>query len=188
MNRARTLQQGALLIETLVALLIIAFGILGFVGLQARTAVASLEGYQRAQALILLNDMAARINANRQNAAAYAALFESGGAYLGASTPATCPASPVANRDLCEWTRALLGAAEQNASGDLLGAVTNARGCIKELNATDKVYLVAVFWQGARASGPSPVVCGPGATAAPSYGNDNLRRAVSLQLRIGKLS
>ena len=55
-------QRGAAMIEVLISMLIVAFGTLGFVGLQARTTVTTIEGYQRSQALILINDISQRIN------------------------------------------------------------------------------------------------------------------------------
>ena len=70
-GRAARAQLGALLIEVLVALLICAFGLLGFAGMQARAASAESKAFQRSQALILVEDMASRINANRAHAGEY---------------------------------------------------------------------------------------------------------------------
>ncbi|WP_232324480.1 type IV pilus modification PilV family protein, partial [Variovorax sp. WDL1] len=64
-------QRGATLLEALVTLVIIAFGLLGLVGLQSRLQVSEMEAYQRSQALILLNDMANRIAINRRAAGSY---------------------------------------------------------------------------------------------------------------------
>ncbi|MEO5695697.1 MAG: hypothetical protein ABIQ60_01025, partial [Burkholderiaceae bacterium] len=66
-----TAQGGAMLLEALVAILICAFGLLGFMGMQARATAAEFESYQRSQALVLLEDMASRINANRSDAGSY---------------------------------------------------------------------------------------------------------------------
>ena len=52
-------------------MVIIAFGLLGMAGLQMRMQTSEMESYQRSQALLLLNDMANRIAANRNNAASY---------------------------------------------------------------------------------------------------------------------
>ncbi|MDP3678960.1 MAG: prepilin-type N-terminal cleavage/methylation domain-containing protein, partial [Methylotenera sp.] len=54
-------QRGALLLEVLVTIVILAIGLLGLAGLQAKLQSSEMESYQRAQALILLNDMASRI-------------------------------------------------------------------------------------------------------------------------------
>ena len=68
---AAAAQRGALLIEVLVAILICAFGLLGFAGMQARATSSEFEGFQRSQALVLIEDMVSRMNANRAHAAEY---------------------------------------------------------------------------------------------------------------------
>ena len=98
--------RGFSLIEVLVTILILMVGLLGLAGLQGRALTAQMESYQRSQALILLKDMADRINANRKNAASYVT--------AGLGTGAACPAvvaGNIASVDLNEWCEALLGAA-----------------------------------------------------------------------------
>ncbi|MBC5781660.1 type IV pilus modification protein PilV [Ramlibacter sp. USB13] len=167
-------QGGFTLLETLVAMLIVAFGVLGYVGLQARTVVSTLEGYQRAQALVLVADIAQRINLNRHSAAAYVADD------VGVDDPGACPATPVATRDLCQWAHLLRGAAEQQ-DGNKVGAITAARGCIASLGGDQ--YMVSVVWQGVQATGPTPLACGTG-----EYADENLRRGVSTVIRIANLT
>jgi type IV pilus assembly protein PilV len=165
-------------------MLIVAFGVLGFVGLQARTAVTNLEGYQRAQAMILLNDMVQRVSSNRADAASYVLTAQ----YVGASAPpGTCPTTSVAAQDLCEWAKLLLGAAE-TVGGNSVGSVNNARGCVQQVAGTPNEYIVAVFWEGVRSSGASPVACGFGGTTAPTDTDTTMRRGVSTVVRIGVLS
>jgi type IV pilus assembly protein PilV len=170
----RPAQSGFALIEALIAMLIIAFGILGFVGLQARTAVTSLEGYQRSQALVLLNDITQRINLNRANASAYVA------ADIGVADPGSCSGGPGAARDLCEWANLIRGSAEQQG-GNKLGAMQAARGCIDSLGA--RQYRVSVVWQGVQATGATPLACGLG-----GYASEDLRRGVSVVIRIADLA
>src|SRR5262245_38467268 len=64
--------RGFTMIEVLVSLVITVIGLLGLIGMQAFSHQAELESYQRAQALILLNDIVEKINANRQSAGCYA--------------------------------------------------------------------------------------------------------------------
>ena len=64
-------QCGVTLIEVLVAVVVTVIGLLGMVALQMRAYTTETESYQRAQAAILLEDMASRIRANNDNAAAY---------------------------------------------------------------------------------------------------------------------
>jgi len=59
---------GFTMIEVLVTLFVLALGLIGVIGLQARGQQAELESYQRGQALVLLQDMVDRMNANRADA------------------------------------------------------------------------------------------------------------------------
>jgi type IV pilus assembly protein PilV len=192
--RAHRLQRGYLMIEVLITLFILAIGLLGVVGLQARAEQAETDSYQRTQALILAQDMAERISANRG-----AAFDTSASPYIvlttaplgtGATKNCTTPAT-TADIDLCAWSDALLGAAEsyggtcnttngasrgQNCAGTLL----NARGCITSPAA--HVYLIQVVWQGLAASSAPPNSVGCGATL---YGADEgFRRAVTTVVQI----
>ena len=64
-------QAGVGLIEILVALLVLAIGILGFVALQYRAVEATSEAINRVQAMNIARDMAERIRANRDGLTAY---------------------------------------------------------------------------------------------------------------------
>ncbi len=175
--------------EALVAMLIVAFGVLGFVGLQARTAVSNLEGYQRAQALVLLGDISQRMSINRVGTRnGYYVRSDIG---VNACTTPTAPSPPpsnfnvaaydTANTDICAWADLIRGAAEKDAGGTNVGAMLGARGCITA-TANPNEYLVTIVWQGIQASGPAPQACGQN-----QYGNENLRRGISQVVRIGIL-
>ena len=64
-------QQGVALMEVLVALLILALGVLGFVALQYRAIEASSEGEYRIQAINLARDLAEKIRTNGGELATY---------------------------------------------------------------------------------------------------------------------
>lgn len=168
-------QAGAAMIEVLVAILITAFGILGFVGLQAQTAVSQVEGYQRTQALILINDMAERIALNRTQAAAYVADD------IGVTNPASC-AAPVTRAaiDLCEWSELIQGAAEVQGTAKL-GAMLGARACIT--NPAPNQYLISLVWQGVQATGAPITECGK-----DDFASEDTRRAVTTVVQIADLS
>lgn len=176
MTKLHSPQQGVALIEALIAMLIVAFGVLGFVGLQARTTVANLEGYQRSQALILVNDMAERMNLNRANALSYV------GSNIGVTDPGDCTGSTLtaAQKDLCEWSKLIQGAAETQGSTKL-GAMLNARGCITSPAVNQ--YLLAVAWQGVQASGAPVNTCGK-----DTFSAENMRRVVTVVVQIANLS
>ena len=64
-------QRGTSLVEVLVTIVILAFGLLGLAGLQSRLQISDMEAYQRAQALVLLEDYTSRITSNRGQAVDY---------------------------------------------------------------------------------------------------------------------
>jgi type IV pilus assembly protein PilV len=181
-------QQGATMIEILIAMLIIAFGLLGMGGLQGRMQLSEVEAYQRSQALLLVSDMASRISANRLNAASYVT------AALGTSTDCSGLASTTrAQSDLKEWCTALQGAAEFSGASATTttsrGAMVGGRGCVQV--AADGDYLITIAWQGltALSAPPAAVTCG-----ADSYNdgvkctNDQCRRVVTTIVRIASLT
>lgn len=176
MKSSSTPQQGVALIEALIAMLIVAFGVLGFVGLQARTTVANLEGYQRSQALILVNDMAERMKLNRGDAVAYV------GSSIGTTAPGDCTnaALTTAQRDMCEWATTIQGAGEVQG-GTKVGAMLNARGCIT--NPATNQYLISVAWQGLQPSGSPANACGQNA-----YSSEDTRRVVSVVMQVAQLT
>lgn len=180
------------MLEVLVSMVIILVGLLGLAGLITLGQKAEMESYQRAQALILLNDMEDRINANRKVASCYAitTLGESS-EFLGtdglvpdACAVGTAEQQATRDADLDAWNDALLGAAE-TSDGANVGAMIGARGCIEQLDAAANIYLLSVAWQGL-SSTFAPVdglVCGK-----DLYGNDAQRRVVSTTLRIANLT
>lgn len=175
-------QRGTTMIEVLVTIVILTLGLLGMAGLQARLQVSEMESYQRAQALILLEDMANRIKTNRSAAAAYVTSSP-----LGAGM--TCPVyltPTVQQLDASEWCNALQGAAE-TTGGSKVGAMIGGRGCVESLVANE--YLVTVAWQGmaALSAPPSTVTCGQGAYDGGACTGDRCRRAITTVVRIGTL-
>jgi type IV pilus assembly protein PilV len=176
------------MIEVLVTMVIIAFGLLGMAGLQVRLQSSELESYQRSQALLLLNDMANRMSANRTAVMA--------GSYnVPASSPVgagmTCTALPLTpttvERDRYEWCVALQGAAE-TLGGANAGALIGGRGCVKSVGGD---YMVTVAWQGQTpiSAPPSSVACGKNSydAASGSCVNDLCRRTVTTLVRIATL-
>ena len=170
---------GFSMIEVLITIVILMFGLLALAGLQGRAVTAQMESYQRSQALILLKDMADRISSNRKNAASYVT------AEVG--TGAACPAAgaTTASKDLNEWCNALLGAAEVQGTSNI-GAMIGARGCITQTVApatgVASQYLVVVAWQGLNSTATSTITCGQN-----QYGNEGLRRLVAIPVNIADL-
>ena len=204
----RRRQHGFSMLEVLISLAIMAFGLLGLVGMQAVAHKSELESYQRAQALVLLSDIIDRINTNRAAATCYAVTTSATSAgstsYLGATSGGghysvggfSCPAAASnpdgvarAQLDLTQIDNILQGSAEQ-LSGGQVGAMIGARACIG-FDSTTQAYTVAVAWQGA-----SPTYSPVGWTNAPSttrycatglYGAETQRRVVWNSLIVATL-
>ena len=66
-----TRARGTSMVEVLVTLVILAFGLLGVAGLQTKVGVAEMESYQRAQALLALSQMTERMSGNTAQATSY---------------------------------------------------------------------------------------------------------------------
>ena len=66
-NRRRA--EGVTMLEVLVAIFILTLGLLGTAAMQSQMQATQVEAYQRAQAIVLLQDMVDRVNANRKNVA-----------------------------------------------------------------------------------------------------------------------
>jgi type IV pilus assembly protein PilV len=182
---------GFSLLEVLVTILLLAFGLLGLAALQVRMVSANSEAYQRAQAAALLADMVERVRASGNVSAG---TIDSG--YLtGTGTVGTGDSNTVTNcatlsagatRDLCEWSNALKGTGEASGTASV-GAMIGGRGCITQVQApntgtnicTPGIYSVAVAWQGL-----SPTVAPASACASGLYGTDTQRRVLTARVVI----
>jgi type IV pilus assembly protein PilV len=199
-------QHGFALLEALLTIVILAFGLLGMFGLQGRMSVAGVEAYQRAQATLLVSDMADRMSASPFAACASVAVTDAARnacmanrlqSYVttspigtGDSQPTDCSALAVgAARDECEWSNAIKGAAETTTAAGNVGAMTGARGCIEQMQAPDPsagvctpgIYRVSAVWQGLSPTVVPSIACGTG-----SYGsNEAYRRVIAARVSIG---
>jgi type IV pilus assembly protein PilV len=191
-NSSQT-QAGFSMIEVLVTLIILMTGLLGLAGLQAQGQRSELESYQRVQALILLQDIEERINANRKVAACYALTTDTtnGTPYLGVSATASpaCTSGTLeqqarAIQDMQDWSASLAGAAETSGGGSSVGAMVGARGCVSLIDAASQTYLISIAWQGIGKTAAPPAGLG---CAKGLYGDEAQRRVVSITLRIASL-
>jgi len=185
-----SLSTGFSLIELLVSLAVTGIGLVGVLQLYAYGQSSELESYQRSQALVLLDDMANRLDANRGAAPCYAvsdavsgapSVGEGNSAIFSCTGAGTSASRALADSDLAQWDLALKGGAERR-DGVNVGGVRGARGCVWSDVAGD-VYVLSVSWQG-RAPGSVPTnTCGQG-----EYGDEQLRRVVSTTVRLADLN
>lgn len=186
-----TRQRGVSLVEVLVTVLILAFGLLGVAGLQAKMSLAEMESYQRSQALLALTEITERMSASGAQAVNYVTAGTIG---TGDLQPPTCTTIlPGPNRDLCEWSNSLKGMSEKKSTlpvGGMVGAV----GCITQQQAinptvgvcTAGIYQVSVAWQGMNpTAAPAPALaCGKGSIGA----TDAYRRVIAATVTVGTTS
>lgn len=179
-------QRGTSMVEVLVTLIILAVGLLGLAGLQSRLQASEMDAYQRAQALILLQDMASRLTANRANAEDY---ITGDDAPLG--TGNECPTSTATRQEIDsgEWCNALLGASEESSTASNVGAMVGGRGCITDLPG-DGEYLITVAWQGLTpvSAPPEGVGCGKDLYDGGNCVDDRCRRVVTTVVRVANLA
>lgn len=173
---SRPRQAGVGLLEVLVTLIVLVVGLLGMAALQMRAQQAEMESYQRSQALILLEDMVARMTTNRAFRECYALTDLLG---TGVEFEET-GCDERADIDLEQWDGLLKGSAEI-LGGNEVGAMIGARGCI---TGTNNDFRVTVVWQG-RTNTVAPVGndCGE-----DLYGDETRRRLVSRDIRFAVLN
>lgn len=175
------------LIEVLVALLVIAIGLLGTIALQSRATQFELESYQQVQALILVDDMISRVSANRRYGTRDCYIHgDYGEDYLGTGTDIDGPLNPGCDEraadDLFRWDQLLKGASV-SVGGEDVGGMIGARGCIEKV--TDNLYTISVAWQGFHPidrDAPLASDCGEG-----MYGDEALRRVLVRQIEFAEL-
>ena len=206
-RRARRGAHGFTLIEVMVTILVLMFGLLGVIGMQTRASTIEFESYQRGQALSLARDMQARLLSSRGVLAGYldpsissvdgSVYFGNGqGARSFADPAGICPA-PVAGDPLsvaqyqaCTWGADLQGVAQKEGT-DAVGAMLGARGCViqvnpPQLNALADLYVVIV-WQGVAARAEPAADSPAGECAADVNFGPGLRRGVSVRVLVPDL-
>ncbi len=134
-------QVGFTLIEVLVAMLVIAIGVLGVAGLQYQALKYNHDAYLRSQINVLANDIIDRIRLNSANANAYISNYE-----IGSNDPSgDCDESIAANtvNDLACWRTALNNALPPG--GDAIVA------------ADGDIYEVSISWTSRDSAAPTTV-------------------------------
>ena len=178
--RARTLaaaasrQRGATMIEVLITLLIVTFGLLALAGFVVKASASGVDASQRARALSLLEDMSQRMQNNKALIASYVTTTTYGAAAM------DCSGQTGAALDLCSWNNLLVG------TNDQVGTTTSPvrfRGCVTQPYTGAPVYAVTVAWGTQIAGTPPADTCGQNA-----FGDDSYRRIVRTQVRAACLS
>ncbi|WP_449447864.1 type IV pilus modification protein PilV [Thermomonas brevis] len=131
--------QGMSLIEVLVAVLVLAVGLLGIAAMQALALRGGQGSLESSQAVMAANSIIEAMRANRNNAASYV--------YNGIAACGNVPAAAadLASNDLNNWATQL-----KETIGSGVGADTTTCGSISVVGG---LYRVTVQWDDRRAGG-----------------------------------
>ena len=113
---------GFTLIEVLIAMLVLAVGLLGLAGLQATSLKNNQSAYNRSQATQLAYDLADRMRANVAGITTYTAITPISTAVAQAdclTVSTTCTPADMAQSDLYEWNLAVTATLPSGAVGTL---------------------------------------------------------------------
>lgn len=207
--KAMAVQGGFSLLEVIITMGILAIGLLGLAGLQARALNAEADSFSRAQAMMLANEMADRMNSNlaevkTSTTAATGYNQQSGGGVrieFGTGYSNACVTShptdledqaeccrtsaqggtksSIAESDLCEWDLSLKGVGEAVGTSKV-GGMNGARACVFNTGTAGE-FQIDVVWQG-RDIGVAPTDNTCGSTAITSR-----RSGVSRIIRVAVL-
>lgn len=100
-------QNGITLLESMVAIVVMALGILGILGVQLRTLADTQTGVRRAQAIRLIEDLSERIKVNPNGLASLNSYVTAWGAVGGTipSCTAGCTSTDLAVHDIDFWKK-----------------------------------------------------------------------------------
>jgi type IV pilus assembly protein PilV len=140
---------GFTLIEVLIAMLVLAVGLLGLAGLQATSLRNNQSAYNRGQATQLAYDIADRIRANASVANNYAGSFmklpdaTAQADCLVVST--TCTTADMAENDLYEWNCAVAGGCE-NDIPPISATLPSGEGIEGTIEEAAGVFTITITW------------------------------------------
>lgn len=137
-----TTQLGFTLLEVMMALVVLAFGLMGLAGLQATGIKNNNSAYYRSVAAQYAAEISDRMRANA--AVDYSTITAA--THTSCKSVTGCTTTEMAENDLKEWTDGLAGSLPLGNGTVTPIAVSNP----------DKAYVVSIFWDDER-SGSAPI-------------------------------
>jgi type IV pilus assembly protein PilV len=164
--RRKTHQRGTSMIEVLVALFILAVGMLGTSSLQLSSKRSNMEAKDRTIATMVAQGFVERMRMNPRQLATYtdagAGRALDGTVFAAVDCSVECTDIEMANLDLYDFEQSLAGAAEQ-IGGTSVGGISEPLACIDGPDGGSATYTVAIAWRGlTRLSDPTIHTCGQG--------------------------
>lgn len=148
-RQRRSHMTGFSLLEVMIAAVILSFGLLGLVAMQATAKFSGYEARQRTIANWLANDLVERARINKDGWTAQGTTVVSGDTALSLpncansnGTMSGCGRTDRQALDLFYWQRSLLGSAVSGAASPLQAPV----GCV--IRGANNSLTVAIFWRG----------------------------------------
>lgn len=149
-----SMSTGFSLLEVMIAAVVLSFGLLGLVAMQAQSKFSGYEARQRTIASWLANDMVERIKVNRaiwELQASNTWIVSAGTSSLPScananGTMSGCSDANMLVLDLYYWRQSLLGSSASGAGTTL----QNPTGCI--IKGASNALTVAIFWAGRKDS------------------------------------
>ncbi|MBA6414310.1 type IV pilus modification protein PilV [Parahaliea sp. F7430] len=187
-------QRAVGLIEVLIAMLVLALGLLGLMRMQLAAKQAAFEAAQRTVATNLARDLLERMRSNPTQLDAYSVSELGTTSTLSAAVNCaqqSCAADQLARYDLYDWHQALLG---RTAEFKLGGAAFNSAGLVEPracVNHSAGEVSVAIAWRGTElitaANSSDDSYASDCGTNQGLYGDaDRQRRLLVLNTYIGK--
>ena len=155
------------MIEVLVAVFVLAVGMLGTASLQLTSKRSSMEAKSRTMATMVAQGFVERMRMNPRQLATYtnagAGRVLTGATFAAVDCSVACTDIEMASLDLFELEQALIGAAEE-IGGTFVGGISEPRACINGPDGGSGTYTVVIAWRGlTRLSDPAGThTCGQG--------------------------
>lgn len=181
----RSRQRGFSMVEVLIAVVVLAVGMLAMAMMQVMSKRSNLDSAQRTAATQLASDILERMRANTSQLSNYAGSAQTPSAAVGDGTltspgvdcsTATCTAFQQYQYDMWKWEQSLLGSSAIDANGNRTDALVLPTACImtdvnSALTNRSGQYWVAIAWRGGTpltnptnpaspAPTPDPYACG----------------------------
>ncbi len=188
------------MLEVMIAVLILAIGLLGVAGLQVTSKRSNYEAVQRTTATMLIRDLIERMRANEVQLDAYTntgagrTFSPSTGISTAVTncfgTGANCDNATMANYDLSEWEGALTGITETSGANNV-GGLVSPTACISvPAGMPAGTINVAIAWRGLMKFPDQPApgknACGNDSGLYDDTANDDVyRRVIEVETFVG---